>query len=325
MKEVSLETNVPHYELSTTIDPNSKEVTIQKSIDIEYHPETLELLSTIRYDPLLVDHQPQTVEEITKHAFFLWDAHVQRLQDTLDFFEYFDDEESDKKKKALDTGGRLVSVNPKPPKDPLPDPVYADSDLLLTMVKKAFKEGDYPLSQPYKIRLLVKVDGKARIEIHETPVIPNLLLGLEDNYPMDLMYDVYVDRTPVFPSPYTSFKTTSRKVYNEARKRALPGKSPREEVLLINCHDELMEGSITSVAVELVDGTFMTPNLRSGCLCGVTRRFLLAKNHIGEGVILAEQLRLGHEILMFNGIMGVVRGIIRGFVEPEDPDSEQDS
>ena len=71
--------------------------------------------------------------------------------------------------------------------------------------------------------------------------------------------------------------------------------------------------SDTNVAIRRKkDGKWITPQLSSGCLCGVMRHFLLRKDFIEEETILLRSLEIDTEILLFNGIMGVVRGKIVG-------------
>lgn len=275
---------------------------------IDFESASFEILSTIRYDPLIVKDPPKSPLELTSRVFFLWDLHMRRLQVTLDYFHHVEPEKVPGKGKisrnvsqtAIDNGSFEV-----------------DGDFILQQIKDAFVEASIPIERPLKIRLLASMNGEVKIECHPTPERPNLMLGLSDNFPDEMRYDIYVDKTHVYISPFTSFKTTKRDVYNNARKRALPGKSALEEVLLINSTNEVMEGSIFNVAVELEDGSFVTPSLASGCLCGVTRCMLIGKGLIREDTILLDDLRVGHELLLFNGIVGVARGIIRGFVEEE--------
>lgn len=301
---------------------NPGNTTVYKQLHITCDPDAFLLLSTIRYDPLVVKKSPLTPDELTSEMFFLWDLHMRRLRFTLRFFSHFVSSKPDEEYKKHDTGGRLVEATEGAQDAPSADfPRWkVDDALILSQIRDAFVCGGVLTENPLKVRLLVKLSGHVRIELHETPVRPDLYIGLTNSLPVNAMYDVYVDRTPVFASPFTSFKTTNRTVYDEARKRALPGKSSLEEVILINTAKQVMEGSIFNLAVELSDGTFVTPGLRSGCHCGVTRYALLAAGLIRESTIMVDELLLGHEILMFNAIVGVIRGVIRGFVEPEKRD-----
>lgn len=305
-----LKSGIPNYsELEVIVDKDSKSVDIIKVPEFRFDPNSFEILSTIRYDPLIVKKPPKSAKELTKKVFFLWDLHIARLQLTLDFFVGLQTGSTDtsrkRKRKASETKEDEESF-------------VVESEYILEQIRSAFIENNVLTVNPLKIRLLLSVQGEVRVECHATPERPNLMLGLTENYPSEQIYDIYVDETKVFASPFTTFKTTSRDVYNNARKRCLKGESQLEEVLLINSCLELMEGSIFNVAIELNDGQYLTPPLLSGCLCGVTRAMLLSKGLIREDVILIEELQIGHEVLLFNGIVGVSRGIIRGFVEAEE-------
>lgn len=291
---------------ATKFNMNTEESADLNIDRINFESASFEILSTIRYDPLIVNKAPKSPLELTPRVFFLWDLHMRRLQVTLDYFHHIEPEKvkSQHKLSAKDSQVTLDEAS-----------FEVNGDFILQQIKDAFVEANVSVEKPLKIRLLTSLDGEVKIELHPTPERPNLMLGLSENYPKELRYDIYVDKTPVYISPFTSFKTTKRDVYNDARKRALPGKSALEEVLLINSSNELMEGSIFNVAAELVDGSLVTPPLRSGCLCGVTRCMLIGKGIISEDTILLDDLKIGHEILLFNGIVGVAKGIIRGFVE----------
>jgi len=269
--------------------PNSKSPTIT--------PDDFEILSTIRYDPSLSKHPPTTYHEISPLNVFLLPEHVARLRYTFQFFHYlygtpFDSEITE--------------------------------DFLLKQIKESLEQMGKPLDKPYKIRGLFKLGGTARLEIHETTNRENLLLGLQEISHQDgsttssmdeaeQKWDVYVNTRSSLISPFTSFKTTKRDVYNEARK-ILPGLRPgNEEVLLFNSQGQLMEGSITNVAIKRKrDGKWVTPLLSSGCLCGVMRHFLLRRNYIEEDIVLIKDVSIGDEMILFNGVMGVVRGRVVG-------------
>lgn len=245
-------------------------------------PDDLQLLSTIRYDPTIAK-SPRSIDGVSKKHFFLFPEHVERLKFTLSFFLGFSEAKE----------------------------VYFSEDDLFHELKSALAESQLPIDAPYKVRLLTTLSGSTRIELHSTPARHNLYDGLEDDFDPSLRYDLYVDDTPLLASPYTSFKTTNRAHYSQARERCLPGKSAREEVLLVNTASEVMEGSITNIAIRNKDGVWITPKLTLGCLCGVMRHQLLRKNFIKEGDISRDTLSEGRDVLLMNGIMGCVRGTIR--------------
>ncbi|SGZ54118.1 CIC11C00000003139 [Sungouiella intermedia] len=259
----------------------------------EIDPDAFEILSTVRYDPGLTKESPTSIDKVTKQNFFLLPEHVERLKYSASFFI------------------EAAKLN---------NPHFEHSvfDINETFIYKkilqALEESGISLDQPLKIRLLLSLNGEMKVELYLTPARNDLLDGLSDEYPESEKYDVYVDKTPVLPSPFTSFKTTSRKVYSDARSRALPGKLAKEEVILVNTLGEVTEGSVTNIAVLDKEGTWVTPQLTSGCLCGVTRYMLLKKNLMKEGKVSLDDLIEGQDVLLLNGILGVVRGTIKGFV-----------
>ncbi|KAI3404384.2 ABZ2 [Candida oxycetoniae] len=225
------------------------------------------ILSTIRYDPDISDVPPVKYEEITRQNFFLLPEHVKRLRFTFEFFHYLC--------------------------ETVLDFEITEEDLLKQLIA-CLKSSDALILAPHKIRGLFQLDGSVKLEIHNTPIRKNLLGVLcpkvedmekfhflhnfgrrndneneEEEGKSDNIWDVYTNNESCLISPFTSFKTTSRDVYNRARK-VLPGLKPgREEVLLFNTQNHLMEGSISNVAVKLEeDGKWVTPMLSSGCLCG---------------------------------------------------------
>ncbi|KAI5964698.1 ABZ2 [Candida pseudojiufengensis] len=262
----------------------------------DFPQDDFEILSTIRYDPNLTESPPIEYEDITNLNFFLLKEHVDRLNFTLQFFNHL-------------LGKKMT--------------FEITEDFFLSQLVLSLKKSEKLMFIPYKIRVLVKLDGSVKIEIYETPNTTNLLFGLFpqvsefdlyfDQLDSENDWDIYKNKELSLISPFTSFKTTKRDVYNQAR-LILPGNKPgKEEVLLFNSQSQLMEGSITNVAIKRsYDGKWVTPLLSSGCLCGVTRHFLLRKNYIEEDTITLDQINLGTELLLFNGIIGVVKGKVVG-------------
>lgn len=186
----------------------------------------------------------------------------------------------------------------------------------------------------YKMRVLVSKSGRMRVEAH--PLTRPADLG---NFPSPSTYfmntilgaflpssskvwNVFVDTETLSVSPFTTFKTTYRDHYNAARERLQEmasnyGQSTHNEVLVFNDAYQLMEGSITNVAVirhkddDANQIRFVTPPLSSGCLCGTMRHYLLRKRLIDEYPIDVRDLREGDKVILFNGVMGCVKGIIR--------------
>ncbi|CUS22474.1 LAQU0S05e06216g1_1 [Lachancea quebecensis] len=188
----------------------------------------------------------------------------------------------------------------------------------------------------YKMRVLVSSSGRMRVEAHELPgnsgsfatasqyFINTVLKGFLPQ--QGEVWDVFVDTQATVASPFTTFKTTRRNHYNAARERMtelatrVHNPASKSEILVYNSAFELMEGSISNVAL-LLNGTeptksfYQTPFLTSGCLCGVMRYYLLKKNLITEGNIDVRHLKVGDQVLLLNGVMGCVKGVIRNSLE----------
>lgn len=96
--------------------------------------------------------------------------------------------------------------------------------------------------------------------------------------PMSQAWNVLPDTVRTKPSPYTSYKTTSRDMYTAARERVgIKDMAEKKEVLIVSERDgEIMEGSLTSVFFWR-EGKWRTPPVSSGGQVGTTRRWALEK------------------------------------------------
>ncbi|KAG7823495.1 hypothetical protein KL909_002892 [Ogataea angusta] len=260
---------------------------IQKHLrdPFDYEKVHFEVLSTIRYDPLLYSGDLSLSEALVcsplDQSFFLFlGYHVDRLNETAEFFQL---------------------------------PVRRlDSSLLVAQLSQALYDKD--VYQAHKMRYLLGKDGQ--VEIQAIPIATPL--NLDINCPPT--WTVYLDSEPTIISPFTSFKSTYRNHYAEARKRKIPPDAGNADVLLFNHANQITETSICNIAVLRNDKNpltgeiitkWTTPPLSSGCLCGVTRRYLLEKGLIGEGVVMKNSIKDGEQVLLFNGIMGVVKAVIK--------------
>ncbi|AMD19852.1 HCL299Cp [Eremothecium sinecaudum] len=260
---------------------------------------------------ITVAEPERNLRSVFKDRFFLLKEHQQRLDLALSYFEWdFEIPRSlllDKLIEAL----------------PLPEGQHADTleqrmELLVN------------LNQNYKMRVLISKSGNMRIEAHPLPPSPVISSDMQKYFICTLLsgfldgtdaWDIYVDTKPIVISPFTTFKTTKREHYNQARSRmeelavAAGTAGNKKEILVYNEAFQLMEGSITSVAIKQYindkEYRFVTPFLTSGCLCGVMRHFLIQKGLIQEYAIDVRDLKVGDVILIFNGVMGCVKGIIR--------------
>uniref|UniRef100_A0A060T191 ARAD1C22836p n=1 Tax=Blastobotrys adeninivorans TaxID=409370 RepID=A0A060T191_BLAAD len=225
-----------------------------------------------------IRYDPQLPEN---EQFFLLDYHIFRLNLAIQFFQW---------------------------------DIDITAEVLLDHLKEAVK-GDPTI--PYKLRVLLSSDRTLKVEAYKVPQRSDLLSGLGPyTPPTSEFYKVYVDPAPTPIGPFTSFKTTHRDVYTEARNRMQLINECQDqdgrpcEILLHNPRGDVTEGSITNIALWR-DGTWVTPPLVSGCLFGVTRQYLLSTGKVQERETIAiDTVQDGERILIFNGIIGVCQGQI---------------
>ncbi|GFF32621.1 aminodeoxychorismate lyase [Aspergillus udagawae] len=181
-------------------------------------------------------------------------------------------------------------------------------------------------TKPWRLRIVIDKDGACTVEVNAAlPMDPlSLLLPSEMNQ-TSTPWLVTVDSQRTVPSPFTTHKTTSRDNYTAARLRAKIA-SPQDpaEVLIVNPHGEIMEGSITTpyfrrrrsaspqVKIDQEDAgpAWVTPPLSSGGNAGTTRRYALARGFCSEQAITVAELIDGEECWLSNGVRGFFQGKI---------------
>lgn len=77
------------------------------------------------------------------------------------------------------------------------------------------------------------------------------------------------------------------------------------EVLLLNEHGRLAEGSRTNVALVL-DGKVVTPPESEGCLPGTVRRRLLERGALQERTLTLDDLARAEGVLLMNSLIGLL-------------------
>jgi len=100
-------------------------------------------------------------------------------------------------------------------------------------------------------------------------------------------------------------KTTRRELLDTARLT----RPDCDEVLLLNEHGQLAEGSYHSLVVKL-DGRFVTPPLACGLLPGVLRGELLEQGEISELILHPSDLERAEELWLVNSVRGWQRCIV---------------
>jgi len=210
------------------------------------------------------------------------------------------------------------------------------------LLKKLTEAIDTQSPTPLRVRILLSQDGTITVETSPTPPVtrwnlfPNripppkeaapmrvspltggaLTVGDDDvvngDPPMREPWDVLPDTVSTAPSPYTSYKTTSRDMYTSARERVgIKDMAEKREVMIVSEKDgEIMEGSLTSVFFWR-DGKWTTPPVSSGGQVGTTRRWAIEKGYCVEGIVKVDSLVEGEECWISNGVRGFQWGKVK--------------
>ncbi|KAG9244079.1 aminotransferase [Calycina marina] len=180
---------------------------------------------------------------------------------------------------------------------------------------------------PLRVRTLLSKSGEITVETNPTPPVSSNNLyparippprGLGDNDTVHgdpertTPWTVLPDTKFTTPSPYTSYKTTHRDVYNTARSRVgIESMTSPQEVLIVSTVDgEIMEGSFTSVFFWR-HGKWITPSERCGGQIGTTRRWALERGFCEEGRVEVGMLVDGEECWVSNGVRGFIWGKVK--------------
>jgi 4-amino-4-deoxychorismate lyase len=97
-------------------------------------------------------------------------------------------------------------------------------------------------------------------------------------------------------------KTTRRVVYDTARASLPDG---IDELLFLNEREELCEGTITNLFIEMPDGRRLTPPVSCGLLPGILREQLLEEGW-AEAVLTMNDLKSAKAIFMGNSLRGLI-------------------
>lgn len=155
---------------------------------------------------------------------------------------------------------------------------------------------DYDISSPLRVKVIVSKDGSIIFEgeptatVHVRNLYPSSLSDLlsttisaESN---THVYVLHVSRQKIQPFPHTRIKTTYRRHYCLAQKEVgILHELNRNEVLLTNTSDEVMEGSYSSVYF-FRQGQWVTPPLESGGQDGTTRKWALERRFVNISALL---------------------------------------
>ncbi|ODV83710.1 hypothetical protein CANARDRAFT_202516 [[Candida] arabinofermentans NRRL YB-2248] len=267
---------------TSDLDDRAKQIMadhLTAPFDIDSIP--FELLSSLRYDPGLYNGTLPLAEAIQQMPldpsfFFLLPYHAKRLNKAIDYFDF----------------------NIK----------HFTESLLLSKISEALASQDK--ESILKIRILAQRSGQVKLDI--LPETRSVAYDVN----CGITYDIYLDSKPMTISPFTSFKTTHRNHYTEARVRSIPPGAENTDVLLYNAAEQVTESSVCNVAfwrdvthpiTGEVTSKWLTPPLSVGCISGVVRQSLLDSGKIFEGPISVKDLTDGEEVLLMNGILGTVK------------------
>jgi para-aminobenzoate synthetase/4-amino-4-deoxychorismate lyase len=140
----------------------------------------------------------------------------------------------------------------------------------------------------HRVRLLRSRTGSSRVEISPFDEPPRV-------------WTLTIARTS-FPSRdvFAFHKTTHRARYEAARSSAPEGV---DEVLLLNEHGELTEGTRTNLFVDFGSG-WLTPPRTAGLLAGVFRESLLRSGRAAEATLYPRDLARAFRVRLGNALRG---------------------
>ncbi|KAH6652972.1 aminotransferase [Truncatella angustata] len=193
--------------------------------------------------------------------------------------------------------------------------------------------------RPHRVKILLYEDGKLDLQYSPIPqknlgaLFPSHLPALgsdtndsvdtgnsqESTPPRELTYDILIDSDATSPSEFTHYKTTSREMYDDARRRHQLSLTDLKEVLLVNSNDgSIMEGSFTTPYFWR-NGRWVTPPVSkefregrgSGGNDGTSRRWALERGIAVEETVHADSLQNDEQVWLSTGVRGFVFGRIK--------------
>jgi 4-amino-4-deoxychorismate lyase len=125
---------------------------------------------------------------------------------------------------------------------------------------------------------------------------------------------IFLDMVATPSSLFTATKTTHRSHYAAARARfGLPEVGGSADVLLWNTQGMITETPVRNVAF-FRRGRWITPHDSTGCLPGVTRRWLLEQGRMvvdDQGFLTRNTAQEGELVLIFNAVEGCRIAVVR--------------
>jgi para-aminobenzoate synthetase/4-amino-4-deoxychorismate lyase len=157
-------------------------------------------------------------------------------------------------------------------------------------LRRQLTELEQGLSGVHKVRILLDREGTTTLESQ----------AIGDSAPAVPPAPIALARQQVDASdPFLYHKTTRRAVFDRAKQEH----PDCYDVLFLNQHDQLTEGSFNTLVV-LLQGELLTPALACGLLPGVLREELLAVGAVREAVLPLDDLRKAERIWLVNSVRG---------------------
>lgn len=270
-----------------------------------------QLFSSLRYDPILVSCGANTVLDKSASPFYMLPFHRDRILQAAEYFNW-----PSAIKELSGSGGLEVF------RRQLELAIDTTSNTPLRVRTVVDHVGNIKVETnqtlPVSLRNLfpTRIPPPGSAEVRVSPLTGGVLtLGPKDTVEKPPGYGdpdqieawvVMVDPSRTEPSPFTTYKTTCRDMYTEARVRAgiATMTEPQEVFIISTKDDEIMEGSLTSVFFWR-NGRWVTPPVASGGQAGTTRRWLLEKGLCDEEAVTISSLKDGEECWISNGVRGL--------------------
>lgn len=272
-----------------------------------------QLFTSLRYDPALVpisiNIEAWDGPRTTGSPFYMLPYHRDRMQQAAEYFGWGTAVSRIKGPSGLDyVEEKLSSAIGAQSSKPLRIRVLLDEDGTITIEQTpvhapASKDTLFPKTLPLPVLASESEDSTS------TTLNSRAIQGAPE---MDDQWILLVDPSQTNPSPETSYKTTCRDMYNDARQRTgIQTFSEKKEVLIVSSKNkEIMEGSLTTVYFWR-NGKWTTPPISSGGQIGTTRRWALEKHLCVEDIVTADSLTDGEECWISNGVRGFNWGKIK--------------
>ncbi|OAG26979.1 aminodeoxychorismate synthase component I [Thermodesulfatator autotrophicus] len=162
-----------------------------------------------------------------------------------------------------------------------------EEDRLQKILEQTFSS----LNGPAKLRLLLREDGRLRLEAYPFPPSPReIKIAL-----------VKKDYAP--PKKFLLHKTTHRDWFNRWQKVAQ--KNGLFDVIFYDEKERILEGTISNIFLQ-ISGKLYTPPTELGLLPGVLRESLLAQGKAEEKELYLEDLDRAERIFVGNAVRGLL-------------------